>query len=127
MDVENLLLYNIDATAGGCFRSAARHGVRFEMAAGPRRDPPSGRRFACSYQYRLISPGSDLSYWRSVRRLASFTGADLGRFPSPRRPRTGVARHPPRDAETAGQPAVPATPFAVFLTLSYPRAKFGGR
>jgi hypothetical protein len=43
MDVENLILYNIDATAGGCFRLAVRHGVRFEMAVGPRRDPPSGR------------------------------------------------------------------------------------
>jgi hypothetical protein len=79
MDVENLVLYNIDATAGGCFRSAVRHGVRFEMAADPRRDPPSGRHFACSYQYRLISPGSNLSHWRLVRRLADFTGADIGR------------------------------------------------
>jgi hypothetical protein len=43
MDVENLVLYNIDATAGGCFAPDTRHGVRFELAAGPRRDPPSGR------------------------------------------------------------------------------------
>ena len=126
MDVENLVLYNIDATAGGCFRSAVRHGVRFEMAAGPRRDPPSGRHLACSYQYRLISPGSDLSHWRPVRRLACFTGADLGRFPSARRlEQVWLAIHH-GEAQTPGQPAAPATPFAVFLTLSHPHAKTVG-
>lgn len=125
MDVENLVLYNIDATAGGCFRSATRHGVRFEMAAGPRRDPPSGRHLACSYQYRLISPGSDLSHWRPVRRLAGFNGADLGRFPSTKRlEQVWLAIHH-AEAETAGQPAV-ATPFAVFLTLGHPHAKTVG-
>lgn len=126
MDVENLVLYNIDATAGGCFRSAARHGVRFEMAVGPRRDPPSGRHFACSYQYRLISPGSDLSHWRPVRRLAGFTGADLGRFPSARRlEQVWLAIHH-AEAQTADQPAAPATPFAVFLTVGHPHAKTVG-
>jgi hypothetical protein len=123
MDAENLLLYNIDATAGGCFRPGARHGVRFELAAGPRRDPPSGRHFACSYQFQLISPDSDLSHWRPVRRLASFTGADLGRFPSDKRlEQVWLAIHH-SEAETAAQPAAPATPFAVFLTLGYPRAR----
>jgi hypothetical protein len=126
MDVENLVLYNIDATAGGCFRSATRHGVRFEMAVGPRRDPPSGRHFACSYQYRLISPGSDLSHWRPVRRLAGFNGADLGRFPSARRlEQVWLAIHH-AEAQTADQPAAPATPFAVFLTLGHPHAKTVG-
>jgi hypothetical protein len=126
MDAENLLLYNIDATAGGCFRPGARHGVRFELAAGPRRDPPSGRYFACSYQYRLISPDSDLSHWRPVRRLASFTGADLGRFPSDKRlGQVWLAIHH-AEAETAAQPAAPAAPFAVFITLGYPRARSVG-
>ena len=100
--------------------------MRFELAAGPRRDPPSGRHFACSYQYRLISPDSDLSYWRPVRRLASFTGADLGRFQSVKRlEQVWLAIHRAA-AETAGERAAPATPFAVFLTLSYPRAKTVG-
>jgi len=126
MDVENLVLYNIDATAGGCFRLGVRHGVRFEMAVGPRRDPPSGRDLACSYQYRLISPGSNLSHWRPVRRLAGFSGADLGRFPSARRlEQVWLAIHH-AEAQTAGQPAAPATPFAVLLTLSHPRAKTAG-
>jgi len=105
MDVENLVLYNIDATGGGCFRSAVRH-------------------LACSYQYRLISPGSNLSHWRPVRRLADFTGADLGRFPSARRlEQVWLAIHH-AEAQTAGQPT--ATTFAVFLTLSHPRAKTVG-
>jgi hypothetical protein len=126
MDVENLLLYNIDPTVGGCFRPGARHGVRFELAAGPRRDPPSGRHFACSYQYRLISPDSGLSYWRPVRRLARFTGADLKWFPSSRRQeQVWLAIH--RAAvETADLPAASATPFAVFLTLGHPHAKTVG-
>lgn len=127
MDAENLLLYNIDATAGGCFRPGARHGVRFELAAGPRRDPPTGRHFAASsYQFQLISPDSDLSHWRPVRRLASFTGADLGRFPSARRQeQVWLAIHR-AGIETASLPAAPATPFAVFLTLGHPHAKTVG-
>jgi hypothetical protein len=68
---------------GGNHRASAsaRHGVRFEMAADLRRDLPSDG-FACSYRYRLISPGSELTYWRSGRMLARLTGTDLGRFPS---------------------------------------------
>lgn len=126
MDAENLLLYNIDATAAGCFRSAARHGVRFEMAVGPRRDPPSGRRFTCSYSYRLISSGSTLDHWRLVRRLAGFTGADLGRFPSANRLGQVWRAIHGVTAETASRPAAATAPFAVFLTLGYPRAKTVG-
>jgi hypothetical protein len=126
MDVENLVLYNIDATADGCFRPGTRHGVRFELAAGPRRDPPSGRHFACSYQYRLINPASELTYWHPVRRMARFTGADLGRFPSVKRlEQVWLAIHR-AEAQTAGQPAAPATPFAVFLTLGYSCARAVG-
>jgi hypothetical protein len=126
MDAENLLLYNIDATARGSFQPGTRHGVRFEMAAGLRRDPPSGRHFRCSYQYRLISPDNDLSHWRPVRRLADFSGADLGRFPSDKRlQQVWLAIHHAK-AETAGQPTAPATPFAVFLTLGYPRTRSVG-
>ena len=125
MDVENLLLYNIDSTAGGCFQPGTRNGVRFELAADPRRDPPSGRHFACSYQYRLISPDSDLSYWRPLSRLARFTGGDLGRFPSAKRLEQAWLAIHRATAETTGQPG-PASPFAVFLTLGYPRTKTVG-
>ena len=126
MDAENLLLYNIDPTVGGCFREAVRHGVRFEMAAGSRRDPPSGRHFAGSYQYRLISPDSDLSHWRPVRRLADFSGADLGLFPSDKRLRQVWLAIHHANAETTGQSATPETPFAVFLTLGYPHTRSVG-
>jgi hypothetical protein len=123
MDAENLVLYNIDATSGGCFQLGARHGVRFELAAGPPRVPPSGQRFACSYRYRLISPASELSYWRPTRRLASFTDARLGRFPvSHRLEQAWLAIHR-ADAEIAGRKVAEGTPFAVSLTLSRPRAK----
>lgn len=116
MDVENVLLYNI---GGSCFRPGTRHGVRFELGHGPRPEPPSGRRFGCYYQYRLIDLYTDLSHWRPVRRLADFTGADLGLFPSAKRlEQVWLAIHGAA-ARAEGQPATTA-PFSVFLTLGYP-------
>jgi hypothetical protein len=116
MDVENVLLYNI---GGSRFRLGTRHGVRFELGHGPRPEPPSGRRFVCYYQYRLIDPYTDLSHWRPVRRLADFTGADLGLFPSAKRlEQVWLAIHGAA-ARAEGQPN-PGAPFSVFLTLGYP-------
>lgn len=116
MDVENLLLYNIGSS---CFRSGTRHGVRFELGHDPRPEPPSGRRFGCYYQYRLIGPETDLSYWRPVRRLAEFTGVNLGLFPSAKRlEQVWLAIHDAA-ARAEGQPN-PGAPFSVFLTLGYP-------
>jgi len=125
MDVENLVLYNIDTAAGGCFRLSARHGVRFEMAAGPRRDPSSGVSSACSYRYRLIRPSSDLSYWRPGRRLASCTRAALGRFPASRRLEQAwrAIHHAVAQVDVASPGAGEGMPFAVFLTLGYPRGR----
>lgn len=120
-DVENLVLYNIDAAAGGCFAPAARHGVRFELAARPRRDPPSGRARACSYRYRLVSPASEFSYWRPTRRLARFTSARLGAFPASKRLEQAWLAIHRAEAETAGTGAGAGRPFALFLTLDCPR------
>lgn len=121
MDVENLVLYNIDAAAGGCFAPAARHGVRFELAAGPRRDPPSGRARACSYRYRLVSPASEFSCWRPARRLARFTDARLGAFPASKRLEQAWLAIHRAEAETAATGAGAGRPFALFLTLDCPR------
>jgi hypothetical protein len=116
MDVENLLLYNIGSS---CFRLGTRHGVRFELGHDPRPEPPSGRRFGCYYQYRLIDPDTDLSHWRPVRQLADFTGANLGLFPSAKRlEQVWLAVHGAA-ARAEGQPN-PEAPFSVFLTLGYP-------
>jgi hypothetical protein len=123
MDVENLVLYNIDAAASGCFQPGVRHGVRFELAAGPRRMSPSDQRFACSYRYRLTSPGSELSYWRPARRLAGFTEAGLGRFPASRRLEQAWLAIHRAEPEVAGQGIAAGAPFAVLLTLGCPRAK----
>jgi hypothetical protein len=58
--------------------------------------------------------------------MARFTGADLGRFPSVKRlEQVWLAIHR-AEAQTAGQPAAPATPFAVFLTLGYSCARAVG-
>jgi hypothetical protein len=119
-DTENLLLYNIDATAGGCFQPSARHGLRFELTAGPSPAPPSGRPFGCLYQYRLASAGTGLTHWRPGRLLASFTTADLGRFPAHKcLEQVWLAIHRAQ-ARTAVQPAAAAAPFAVLLTLYHP-------
>lgn len=120
MDVENLVLYNIDAAAGGCFARAARYGVRFELTAGPRRDPPSGRARACSYRYRLVNPASGLSYWRPTRRLARFTDARLGAFPASRRLEQAWPAVHRAEAETVGAGEGVGRPCALFLTLGSP-------
>jgi hypothetical protein len=125
MDAENLVLYNIDATAGGCFAPATRFGVRFELAAGPRGTPPSGRARACSYRYRLVSPASELSCWRLTRLLARFTDARLGAFPASRRLEQAWLAIHRTDAQTAGAGAGAGMRFAVFLTLTGPRGATG--
>src|SRR5260221_10977165 len=90
------------------------------MAVGPRRDPPSGR-FTCSYRYRLISPRSELAYWRPARMLARFAGADLGQFARGRRLEQAWLAIRRAGAEVARPQIAAGTPFAVFLTLGYPR------
>jgi hypothetical protein len=122
MDVENLVLYNVDATVGGCFAMGTRHGVRFELAAGPRRDPPSGQKRACSYRYRLVSLASELSYWQLTTQLARFTDARLGTFPASRRLEQAWLAIHRADAEITEAGGGAGRPFAVFLTLAGPRA-----
>lgn len=125
-DAENLVLNNIDDTVGGCFRPSTQHGVRFELATTLHGNPPSHRAYTCSYQYGLTSPDSSLSHWRLVRRLASFTAADLGHFPSARRlEQVWLAIHH-ASAETATRPVALSERFAVFLTLSHPDTKSPG-
>jgi len=123
MDVENLVLYNIDASVGGCFAPGVRKGARFELAAGPRRDPPSGEQFTCSYRYRLMGPASELSYWRPIGRLASFSDAGPGKFPASRRLEQAWLAIHRANAEVSATRAAAGAPFAVFLTLSHLRAK----
>lgn len=126
MDVENLVLYNIDDTVGGCFTPATRHGVRFEIANALHGDAPSRRSYACSYEYGLTSPESCFNHWRLGRRLASFTQADLGQFPSAKRlEQVWLAIHH-ANVETAEVPIAAAEPFAVRLTLNYPQSKVVG-
>lgn len=123
MDVENLVLYNIDPTAGGCFRAGARQGVRFELATALHGDPPSGRPYACSYQYGLTSLDSSLSHWRLVRPLASFTTADLGVFRATRRLEKVWLAIRNTEPKTDGAPIAATERFAVFLRLSHPDTK----
>jgi hypothetical protein len=119
-DVENLLLYNM---GGGCFQDAARHGVRFELADGHQRKPPSGRSTGCSYRHRLIERGDELDSWRRARLLASFTAGSFGRFPvSSLLALTWLAVHR-GTAQVADPDTTPSeSPFGVFLVLRHPGA-----
>jgi hypothetical protein len=118
-DIENLLLYNVDM-GGACFLPSAANGIRFELATPSRRYPPSGRKYACSYEYRLIHPSSEFAFLRRARRLATFSDATLGAFgPAKRLEQTWLAV---RDAhaDIADEAATPTTPFAMSLTLRTP-------
>ena len=126
MDVENLVLYNIDDTVGGCFAPSTRHGVRFEMTNAAHGVAPSGRSYACSYEYGLTSPETCLSHWRLGHRSASFTEADLGQFPAAKRlEQVWLAIHHV-DVETAEASIAASELFAVRLTLSCPQSKVVG-
>ena len=96
MDVENLLLYNIDPTVGGCFRPGARHGVRFELAAGPRRDPPSGRALRLLLPVPADQPGQQPEPLAARAPAGKLHRSRSGAVPVGQAAGTGMARHPPR-------------------------------
>ncbi|WP_395307551.1 hypothetical protein V4U86_19315 [Mycobacterium sp. AMU20-3851] len=123
MDVENLLLYNIDQTIGGCFKPSTRHGVRFELASSLRGTAPSGRRYPCSYKYELTSRDGWFDHWQPTRGLASFSDVDLGGFPSAKRlEQVWLAIHG-AEAERAEKPIAGAERYAVLLTIGQPSSK----
>lgn len=127
VDVENLVLYNIDDTAGGCFQPGTQHGVRVETANALHGDAPSGRSHACSYEYGLTSPDSGFTHWRPTRPLARFTDADLGEFPSDKRlAQVWLAIHHATDVRVADNPVAASERVEVRLTLNCPRSQTSG-
>lgn len=73
-DVENLLLYNLDAS-GGTFSASTTHGVRFE-AAREAEPAPSGQEWPVSYRYRLAR-AVEWDHWQSQRPIAAFSDVAL--------------------------------------------------
>ncbi|BBX27413.1 hypothetical protein [Mycolicibacterium alvei] len=127
MDVENVVLYNIDGTAGGCFQPGTRHGVRIETANALHGNAPSGRSRACSYEYGLTSPDSGFTHWRPTRPLARFTESDLGEFPSAKRlEQVWLAIRHTKDVHVADTPIAASDRVAIRLTLSYPCSRTAG-
>lgn len=113
-DVENLLLYNIDA-----FQQAGASGIRFEQAAQapPARDDTQ---YPFYYRYELAPVAAGLHHWLVVRDLASFDWTDLGAFAGERKVAQvwlALKRGQPIVAER--RPA-PGTPFAVTVTIRPP-------
>ncbi|OBB19693.1 hypothetical protein A5761_00665 [Mycolicibacterium setense] len=127
MDVENVVLCNIDGTAGGCFQPGTRHGVRIETANVLHGNAPSGRSHACSYEYGLTSPDSRFTHWGPIRPLARFTEADLGEFPSAKRlEQVWLAIHHTNDLDVAETPIAASDRIAIRLTVSYPCSRTAG-
>jgi hypothetical protein len=117
-DVENLVLYNVDGS-GGSFASAARFGVRFELAtrAPP---PPDLTTYAYAYRYELAPSVKPLEHWRERRTLASWDWVDLGSLTVAKRVEQVWLALRRASLEHADAPRATDAPFAVRLTLRPP-------
>jgi hypothetical protein len=116
------LLYNVDSS-GGSFASAARFGVRFEMATRvlPPPDLTSyAYAYAYAYRYELATSSKPLEHWRERRTLASWDWVDLGSLTGAKRlEQVWLALRRGR-LELADAPRATGAPFAVQLTLRPP-------
>ncbi len=79
-DVENVLLYNVGASAT---RHLVSTGVRFERAFALPPLAPSGQQFAHHHDYQLGGPATGFAHWQMRESLASFAGVRLGRADKP--------------------------------------------
>jgi hypothetical protein len=117
-DVENLVLYNVDA-GGTSFAPAARFGLRFEHGAVCPRTP-SGSESAYSYRYELAPRRTGLRDWVDGRELAAWDWVDLGAFSGAKKLEQvwlALARAPVRVASPS---RAAATPFAVRASIRPP-------
>jgi hypothetical protein len=113
-DVENLLLYNIDA-----FKEAGASGIRFEQAAQapPARD---GARYPFHYRYELAPIAAGFNDWLVVRDLASFDWTDLGAFAGERKVAQVWLALKRGQAIVAERRLAAGTPLAVTVTIRPP-------
>jgi hypothetical protein len=119
-DVENLALYYIDDT-GRSFASAARFGLRFELAPSVPRSP-TGTEYAFGYRYELAPRRASFPHWVEGRELVSWDWIDLGGFSGEKKleqvwlaiARTATAIASPAKRKNA--------PFATRLLIRPPRA-----
>ncbi|MCA2250817.1 hypothetical protein JF729_23845 [Mycobacterium intracellulare] len=114
-DVENLLLYNIDA-----FKTAGANGIRFEQ--GTEVPPASdGADYPFYYRYELQPASAGFKRWHAVRELASFDWVELGAFPEDRRvAQVWLALKRNHTDTVAPIPLRAGTPFAVTVTIRSP-------
>jgi hypothetical protein len=74
-DIENLLLYNIDA-----FKVAGHNGIRFEHGEGAVPPAPDGTQYPFCYRYALAPRSGTFEHWQRGRTLASFDWIEMGAF-----------------------------------------------
>jgi hypothetical protein len=75
-DVENVLLYNIDQ-GQAVFGAATRFGVLFERSERVAPAAPSGRAWACGYEYRLVPYPGSFREWAWAYLLANFANVPI--------------------------------------------------
>ncbi|MDV3135962.1 hypothetical protein [Mycobacterium sp. 29Ha] len=113
-DVENLVLFNIDA-----FKVAGRNGIRFEhgVVVPPAAD---GTEYPYCYRYALAPLSGNFNHWQPVRKLASFNWTELGMFSGDIKPAQvwlALARTEVYHAELVLAPHIP---FAVKIEVRPP-------
>lgn len=116
-DIENLLLYNIEA-----FKAAGANGIRFEQGTTVPA-APDGADYPFHYSYELAPVSDGFREWQVVRELASFDWADLGAFAGERKV-AQVWLAVKSNRPTAADARLPKdTPFAVTVTIRPPHTK----
>jgi hypothetical protein len=113
-DVENLVLFNIDA-----FGSAGRHGIRFELGAAVP-PAPDGADYPVHYCYGLQPRADAFQHWQPVRRLASFDWTDLGASFGDGKVAPVWLAVAHGQADVAEIPLAAETPFAVTVEIRPP-------
>jgi hypothetical protein len=113
-DVENLVLFNIDA-----FGSAGRHGIRFELGAAVP-PAPDGADYPVHYRYGLQPRAAAFQQWQAVRRLASFDWTDLGASFGDGKVAPVWLAVAHSQADVAEIPLAAETPFAVTVEIRPP-------
>lgn len=116
-DVENLLLFNIDA-----FKVAGCNGICFEYGAAVP-PAPGGAEFSYCYRYALEPLSGTFDHWQPRRRLASFNWTELGTYSGDIKPAQVWLALVRAEVDLAALALAPQTPFAVKIEIRPPHGR----